>query len=405
MAQEIDSDKLLVREVFSKWFRIPEYQRPYVWETDQVTELLNDVMYAQTTNPEAQYFLGSLVLQKKEKEEGSTKYTEYDLLDGQQRLTTLLLITAVVRDLTPTTNQPRIKTTTESIFQMANPDDNVPERLRIVFDTREEVRDFVGEATFKFIQRYYDHYLDLFDRENYNLTGSFELYNQLMLMQKGFEAGIWVAPLLRYYDKFKTNSLVEFAKKLDNKFANDWLIGLYPTYRIENINKIIQCIDDSANHNEVLQHASLLINSDELMAILDGPIYGRRAAKYVMLKLDLLFLGNTSKFSIPETISIEHILPQYPPEVSQWRNDFSDEERLQWTHRLGNLVLISRRKNTAQGNRDYTDKKTRYFKGNIELFSNSIRIFHQFPTWKPDDLKKNHEEVLLKIKSSFGFHT
>jgi uncharacterized protein with ParB-like and HNH nuclease domain len=43
MAQEIDSDKLLVREVFSKWFRIPEYQRPYVWETDQVTELLNDV--------------------------------------------------------------------------------------------------------------------------------------------------------------------------------------------------------------------------------------------------------------------------------------------------------------------------------------------------------------------------
>lgn len=237
-----------------------------------LTELLNDVMYAQTTNPEAQYFLGSLVLQKKEKEEGSTKYTEYDLLDGQQRLTTLLLITAVVRDLTPTTNQPRIKTTTESIFQMANPDDNVPERLRIVFDTREEVRDFVGEATFKFIQRYYDHYLDLFDRENYNLTGSFELYNQLMLMQKGFEAGIWVAPLLRYYDKFKTNSLVEFAKKLDNKFANDWLIGLYPTYRIENINKIIQCIDDSANHNEVLQHASLLINSDELMAILDGPI-------------------------------------------------------------------------------------------------------------------------------------
>ena len=576
MAQKIDSDKLLVRDVFSKWFRIPEYQRPYVWETDQVAELLNDVMYAQTTNPEAQYFLGSLVLQKKEKEEGSTKYTEYDLLDGQQRLTTLLLITAVVRDLTPPEKESRIKTTKDSIFQMANPDDNVPERLRIVFDTREEVRNFIneyvkeiggtlkfnelnqkvdnsdedisirnmskalltihdyfqenkideffpflrsnvlliyvaaeeledafrlftimnsrgvklrnsdilkaenlrqlqdkgerlywaknweeieryfnedfdnylshlrtilvkrkstasllkefedniyhprefdrntkkykdktpllhrGDATFKFIRRYYNHYLELFDQENLNLTRNYELYNQLMLMQKGFEADLWFAPLLRYYDKFKTNGLIEFTKKLDNKFASDWLIGLYPTYRIENVNRIIQCIDDHVTYTDVLQHASLEIKDIELTTILDGPIYGRRAAKYVMLKLDLLFLGNEAKFQIPETISIEHILPQNPPETSQWRYDFSDNERSDLTHKLGNLVLISRRKNTSQGNRDYTDKRTRYFKGNVELFSNSIRIFNQYPTWKPADLNKNHSEVLSKIKSGFG---
>lgn len=39
MAKEIESGKVVIKEVFDKWYRIPEYQRPYVWDTDQVTEL------------------------------------------------------------------------------------------------------------------------------------------------------------------------------------------------------------------------------------------------------------------------------------------------------------------------------------------------------------------------------
>jgi uncharacterized protein with ParB-like and HNH nuclease domain len=576
MVQKIESDKLLVKDVFSKWFRIPEYQRPYVWETDQVTELLDDVMHAQTSNPDSQYFIGSLVLQKKEKEEGSTKYVEYDLLDGQQRLTTLLLITAVVRDLTPITNTSRLKTTNESIFQMANPDDNIPERLRIVFDIRDQVKSFIneyvkaeggtlkeaelllkvqnkeedisirnmsnaiitiskffadnkidnffpylrssvlmiyvaaeeledtfrlftvmnsrgiklrnsdilkaenlrliadnskrmfwaktweeieryfaedfdnflshlrsilvkqkaavsllkefedniynpksydritktytklpsllkkGEDTFKYIESYYKHYQQLFEEENYNLTNSFEFYNYLVLMQKGFEADLWIAPLLRYYDKFKTVGLVNFIKLLDNKFANDWLIGLTPTDRIANINSIIQCIDDKSNIQDLITDISLELNKTELVDILTGVIYGRRAARYLMLKLDLLYHGHTTKFDIPGTISIEHILPQTPPIVSQWRIDFVDAEREEWTNKLGNLVLISRRKNSSQSNLDYKDKKDKYFKNNVELFSNSVRIYNQYLTWDLNNLTKNHTEVLTKIKQGFG---
>ena len=145
MAQKIESDKLLVKHIFSKWFRIPEYQRPYVWGEDQVIELLDDVMQARTSNPDSQYFLGSMVLSKNLKEEGTTKYEEYDLLDGQQRLTTLFLITAVVRDLTPKINESRLKICHETIYQMACPDDNSPERLRIVFDIRGKTKDFINE--------------------------------------------------------------------------------------------------------------------------------------------------------------------------------------------------------------------------------------------------------------------
>ena len=101
---------------------------------------------------------------------------------------------------------------------------------------------------------------------------------------------------------------------------------------------------------------------------------------------------------IPQAIaSIEHILPRNPSADSQWVKDFSAAEREEWTNKLGNLVLISRRKNTTQGNRDYVEKKEKYFEKNIEMFPNSIRIYQNYPEWKLSDLKKNHSDVVTEL--------
>ena len=118
----------------------------------------------------------------------------------------------------------------------------------------------------------------------------------------------------------------------------------------------------------------------------------------------LIHHGHTTKFSVPETISIEHILPQTPSDDSQWKIDFKDNEREEWTNKLGNLVLISRRKNSSQGNKDFNEKKLKYFKGNIELFSNSVRIFNQYTTWTLDNLKNNQKEGIDKVKKEFGIN-
>ena len=42
--------------------KIPEYQRPYVWIDDQVSELLEDVMQARNSNPESEYLIIILAL-------------------------------------------------------------------------------------------------------------------------------------------------------------------------------------------------------------------------------------------------------------------------------------------------------------------------------------------------------
>jgi uncharacterized protein with ParB-like and HNH nuclease domain len=140
---EIKSDKILVKDIFSTiWFRIPEYQRNYVWGSDEVHDLLSDISFALTEKPDSEYFLGSFVFQsKKANNQDGRQYDENDLLDGQQRMTTLLILLAVIRDLSQ--DEDAKNDCQQSIFQKGSKYKNRPERTRIVFSIRDEVQDFL----------------------------------------------------------------------------------------------------------------------------------------------------------------------------------------------------------------------------------------------------------------------
>ena len=72
-------------------FRIPLYQRPFAWEVFQVEQLLKDLSYQFKYDTNQKYFIGILNV-------GSTENSEiYDLIDGQQRITTLILIGSVLK--------------------------------------------------------------------------------------------------------------------------------------------------------------------------------------------------------------------------------------------------------------------------------------------------------------------
>lgn len=65
VSQEIETRKVNINKLFTDfWFRVPEYQRSYVWGQEEIDELLDDIGYAQRTAKDKEYFLGSVVLQK-----------------------------------------------------------------------------------------------------------------------------------------------------------------------------------------------------------------------------------------------------------------------------------------------------------------------------------------------------
>lgn len=93
MATTIEVNKQSVEALLgsgkTKPFVIPEYQRPYAWNEEQVETLFEDLWEFTTTNGgterEGSYFLGSIVAY--ENEDG-----EQEIIDGQQRITSLFLL-------------------------------------------------------------------------------------------------------------------------------------------------------------------------------------------------------------------------------------------------------------------------------------------------------------------------
>lgn len=138
----IEVNEKAIRTLFSDdfWFNIPSYQRPYVWGKDNITDLLDDIVYAFKYNTQDKYFLGSLVLQEK------NKY-EYDILDGQQRLTTLCIFMAVLRDLA---KDDSLKEALQSLlFVKGNKFKGIKDKARLTFEIRSEVEQFFQDCIIK----------------------------------------------------------------------------------------------------------------------------------------------------------------------------------------------------------------------------------------------------------------
>jgi uncharacterized protein with ParB-like and HNH nuclease domain/predicted transport protein len=87
-------DSKTIRKLFegSTYYQVPQYQRPYSWENEHIEELWDD-LYNSFESNEIEYFLGSIILSKN----ANGRYL--DVIDGQQRLTTLMIIFCVLRDL------------------------------------------------------------------------------------------------------------------------------------------------------------------------------------------------------------------------------------------------------------------------------------------------------------------
>ncbi len=85
---KIESTDQDIRNVLSSaYYRIPRFQRPYSWTRENIQDFWDDVV---KNTPES-YFIGSMVVFR----DGSQRY---GVVDGQQRLTTITVLLAVIRD-------------------------------------------------------------------------------------------------------------------------------------------------------------------------------------------------------------------------------------------------------------------------------------------------------------------
>ena len=106
MPETISAGEFQIVNVFDDKYRfeIPAYQRPYSWTTEQAGELLDDLLYAtrdvenmRSVSEHSPYFLGSIVIIKAGDSEPFA-----EVVDGQQRITTLTILFCALRELEAT---------------------------------------------------------------------------------------------------------------------------------------------------------------------------------------------------------------------------------------------------------------------------------------------------------------
>lgn len=91
MALALNAEQKNLLKIFKieEQYVIPSYQRPYSWEYDQCFQLYNDLLTGY--NSDEDYFIGNIIIAKAD---NNREFLE--VVDGQQRLITLLLFLKVL---------------------------------------------------------------------------------------------------------------------------------------------------------------------------------------------------------------------------------------------------------------------------------------------------------------------
>ncbi|GAB0030257.1 DUF262 domain-containing protein [Helicobacter pylori] len=130
---KIESNDSHLRDILKDelYYQIPIYQRPYQWTEENCEKLLDDLFENYEYHKKDDYFCGSLVLIMIEKD-SETNAETYDIVDGQQRLSTFILLAKVLATLYH--NHKDLDTTCRGYLEGSLGDTDGKKRERLDFD-------------------------------------------------------------------------------------------------------------------------------------------------------------------------------------------------------------------------------------------------------------------------------
>ncbi|WP_406616884.1 DUF262 domain-containing protein [Mycoplasmopsis adleri] len=158
-----------------KFYVVPSYQRSYVWKPENVNKLLEDLLenFTDYENDQNDFFIGSIIIYEKESE---INKKEYYIIDGQQRLTTLMLILINILNFGNSYYKESenikdfvsndVKNLISKITQVTPKEKKV--EPKISFEIREEANEFIKSAIEYAIKGELESYLKLKEKEKIN---------------------------------------------------------------------------------------------------------------------------------------------------------------------------------------------------------------------------------------------
>lgn len=233
---------------------------------------------------------------------------------------------------------------------------------------------------------------------NKDINNSFRWLNRI-------DVSDWKPVALSFYVKHSTDTeyLAWFYKKLERLAAILFVTGATANERISRFAEVLKEIElKQDSHDNPLK--SIELTPDEkkkALTLFNGDIYSSMIAfrrKYLMLRLDS-FVGDASATYDMPIVSIEHVLPQSMNK--DWKKDWNSVQHEKWCHKIANLILLSRRKNSQAQNYKFSLKKTKYFKTDDTCsFALTTQVCNE-NKWTIDVVKTRQKTLLNILKDKW----
>jgi hypothetical protein len=250
-----------------------------------------------------------------------------------------------------------------------------------------------GEKFVDEIKIYCDLYRQIFTDKDYihkEDPNHLKYKAMIHIMDTEFDASEWKACLMYFAKKFNGVGFYDFMLAVEKTYLHQWCSGVRKDERFGDYAKILRSIESEKNAEDVIKvlkpDAKSIVN-----AASSKGFYGSRFAKYFLLRLEVLATENDF-YKEMNAKSIEHVFPQNPNSTSEWTKDPDFKEHLQVVNTLGNLVLLSKSKNSSASNNDFEIKKDKYLKDRMSDYPRSLKITRE-DSWTIAKIKATTTEL------------
>lgn len=239
--------------------------------------------------------------------------------------------------------------------------------------------------------------------ETYRAINKAKEINNYLNWLKQINNRDWVPPAISYIAKYhdEPENVFKFLKKLERLAFGLWVLSTYATPRIERYANVLREIEDPENAGDPDKFSSLSLEDTEktnILEILNRDVYNTQFCKYLLLRLDAAISDGSASYN-HKIITVEHVLPRSPKTGSQWFVDFPDaKQRIEMTNCIGNLVLLSRKRNSSASNYEFEKKKDKYFRvDGISAFVLTTQVLNE-QVWTPQVIQARQQNLINKSK-------
>lgn len=216
----------------------------------------------------------------------------------------------------------------------------------------------------------------------------------------------WIPLAMAYLSRYKNEpeKLLDFFRKLERLASCMMIFRGNINYRIKRYADLLKWVEDE---EDALSNGSPIhLSNDEIddtLTALEGNVYeSTKTRRMILLRLDSILSDNSAEYN-HKVITVEHVLPQNPGPSSKWIEWIPDEEkRRDLVHKLGNLVLLSRAKNSSASNHELEQKKKSYFttKGVSSFAITTPVLSHD--TWNEKIILNRQRKYVKKLAKEWG---